>query len=301
MRTCILLSTFNGAMYVREQLQSLLLQSVLPSCVVIRDDGSTDSTLAIVGEVFTGSDIEVTVSAGKNMGPQESFRELMLMGLKTNADVFFFCDQDDVWEETKIEVFLREFIHDPAVPMAVFSRLLLVDAGNAPIGLSRPPNRIGLGNALVENVMTGCALAINRSQVQIAARIRIDPPIMHDHHVYILASLFGRSRYIEAPLTRYRQHGGNVVGYSSSFWDSIFRKVGRIARGEGYRKSLLAEQILTLVGDDISPSQRETLRLVSDCPRSLLARLRLVLSGRLWRQKLLDEIAWRILCLSGHF
>lgn len=101
MRAQIVLSTWNGAAHLGEQLDSLVAQSVFNECeIIIRDDGSSDATLDIV-RAFAAEHSNVTVVEGHNLGVIASFGELLKLADET-ADVFLFCDQDDVWLPDKV-------------------------------------------------------------------------------------------------------------------------------------------------------------------------------------------------------
>lgn len=301
MKTCVLLSTYNGSKYVGEQIDSIVKQRRTPDYLLIRDDGSSDCTIDICRNMLLASNLNVTYVAGENIGPSRSFIELAKLALKTDADIFFFCDQDDIWEPDKIAIFSDEFRTKKNCHRAVFSRLMVVDEHNTPLELSRMPRKLGLGNALVENVMTGCALACNRAVLVDLAMFSTAPPTLHDHLIYVISTLFGDSIYIPRPLTRYRQHGSNVVGYTLGLLNGTRKRVTRVLYGPRHFKSHLAMTVLEKFSDRISEHDRRTLYLVAMSPHSVSSRFRLALSTRLWRQKAIHSITWRVLCLIGRF
>lgn len=301
LKTAILLSTYNGERFIERQIDSLLEQTHRPDILLIRDDGSRDKTIAVALAKLLGSPCQVELDQGNNIGPERSFIELSVRALSTDADVFFFCDQDDIWESNKIERFLTEFPDVSPQPFAVFSRLRLVDEFNKTIKLSNIPRACGLGNALVENIMTGCALACNRQALSELVKFRDAPPTLHDHLIYLVTSVYGKQVFIDEPLTRYRQHGSNVVGYSTNITTSFLKRARRIYSGTGYSKSNIANSLLMHMAAQMTPDQRQTIELVSRCPVSLKARIELAASNRLWRQKRLHSITWRLLCLFGFF
>lgn len=305
MKTCILLSTYNGEEYVREQIASILTQTTRPDFLIVRDDGSKDQTVAMIQEQcapVVKDGMTVKIVQGENIGPEKSFRELFKLGLETDADIFFFCDQDDIWELAKIAAFVAEFPNSKTPePRAVFCRLLLVDAQNTPIKATKTPRRVGFGNAIIENIMTGCGLACNRELLSLAAKGNIERPPIHDHWICVLATLLGSTGYIDKPLVRYRQHGSNVLGYSTSTVQSLKRKVTRVVKKTGYKKSTLAGLVLKEFGSKLNARDRVTLELIQSSSNSFIARIRLVFSDRLWRQNRLHGIFWRVLCLAGLF
>lgn len=300
-KSCVLLSTFNGERYVAEQIRSLTSQSIPPDYLLIRDDGSSDNTIEIILSEAVSDHTRLMLHRGSNVGAARSFIELFSLGLSTDADIFFFCDQDDIWEANKVSTFLRAFSPQGDMPEAVFSQLLLVDKNNTALQTTRPPRRIGFGNSLIENVLTGCGLACNRSLLLMASREQLRDVDMHDHLIYVVGSLFGEIQYIEEPLTRYRQHDNNVIGYSTSTWMSIRRKLSRLGRERKHSKSRLASILISTFDGELQPDQRTTLRLVARSRNSVAARIQLILSRRLWRQKRMHELTWRSLCILGLF
>jgi glycosyltransferase involved in cell wall biosynthesis len=301
MKTCVLLSTYNGELFIQDQIESILRQTILPDYLIVRDDGSSDRTIEIIQSDIKGSEISLQIIIGENIGPAKSFMELFHLGVATDADVFFFCDQDDIWEQEKISVFVSRFNCSPQVPRAVFSQLLLVDEANKPILLTIPPRKIGFGNSIIENVMTGCALACNRPLLKLVSERSFDDSPLHDSLIYIISTMLGTVEYIDTPLTRYRQHGKNVIGYSTSTWRSCKSMFVRTWRGKNYKKSTLAQNILSSYGDIMQLPDRRTLEMVARCPQSMILRIKLALSTRLWRQNTFHGVTWRALCVFGFF
>ena len=102
MRLAILLGTYNGGRFLREQLDSLFAQTMKDFQLYIRDDGSTDDTMLIVKEYQQlHPNIVKVEDEGKNLGAKGNFERLLAL---TDADYYMFCDQDDVWLPDKIEV-----------------------------------------------------------------------------------------------------------------------------------------------------------------------------------------------------
>ena len=158
-RACVLLSTYNGAAYLEPLLDSLLAQSHPDVTVLVRDDGSKDSTLDILAR-YAGRHASVRVTPGQNLGVVRSFFEL-LESAGPEYDAWFFCDQDDVWLAQKIEVAMAAISSIPEnVPGMYCSRVEYVDDRDKSLGVSVLPGHIGMNNALVENIASGCTIAL---------------------------------------------------------------------------------------------------------------------------------------------
>lgn len=218
----ILLSTYNGAKYLREQLDSLLLQSYKDWELYIRDDGSTDGTLSIISEYASRySNIHFIVDNEKQKGPRDSFMHLLKL---IDAQYYMFCDQDDIWLEDKIEktfVKLKEVeIEKLDSPILVCSDLCVVDEklsviSNSLWDMSKVMPSILSRNykyLSVCNFVTGCTVMINNKVKQIAFPTPKDFP-MHDYYLALCVSYKGGIlSYINYPLILYRQHGNNSIG-----------------------------------------------------------------------------------------
>ena len=105
----ILLSTYNGARYLKAQLDSLFAQTYCSIEIIARDDDSNDETISILKSY----NIKI-LDTKENLGAKESFAELLNYAVvNSTSDYFMFCDQDDVWEKDKIEKNL--FTEDPLI------------------------------------------------------------------------------------------------------------------------------------------------------------------------------------------
>ena len=104
MELAILLSTYNGMNYLEEQVSSLLAQTYTDWKLYIRDDASTDNTLALIHELAKRDERIIVMPSGRNLGAKEGF---MWMLRNVEADYYMFCDHDDVWLPRKVELTLK--------------------------------------------------------------------------------------------------------------------------------------------------------------------------------------------------
>lgn len=219
----VLLSAYNGANFIGQQLDSLLLQTSKNFVVHVRDDGSTDETGDIVdlyalknpGVVFHALD-----DLG-NLGAANSFLAL-LNHVKEPAYVMF-CDQDDVWFPDKIEKFLsriREVESDrpSGTPVLVFGDMVVTDEFLSVISDSFwAYQRIqvnGCGDwqkLLVSNCVTGCSSILN-SQATHLLKTFDRSPVLHDLLAAVLVAKNGVVEPMPIPTMYYRQHAVNVEG-----------------------------------------------------------------------------------------
>lgn len=299
-RVCVLMSTYNGAAHLREQVDSVLGQVGCDVRLLARDDGSRDESVRILEE-YALRDARVSVCAEENLGVVASFHSLLL---RAGGDCGYvaFCDQDDVWFEDKLARATARLAPLGDEPAMYCSRLALVDATLRPLGLSplavRGP---AFENALVENIATGCTVVLNRSARTLLLELLAEQDVrMHDWWAYLVLSAFGRVIYDEEPTIQYRQHGGNVVGAATG----LARWRQRIDRfRSGAHRSLTSAQAAAFAArcaDRLPERHRRVLHsFVSAARGGLARRLWYALTADVWRQRRLDNLVFRCLIVLG--
>lgn len=217
----ILLSTYNSSAYLKEQIDSILLQSYKKWDLFIRDDGSTDNTLEILLEYSNKySNIHVVEDTYRGLGPRDSFLYLLQY---VNAEYYMFCDHDDVWLPCKIEETLNRMkatlLKHPSALILVCSDLCVVDNELNVISDSLwrlckvKPNVLCRNYKYLSvcNFVTGCTVMINHL---VKDNLFPYPPMapMHDYYIALRVAELGIIEYISKPLLLYRQHGTNSIG-----------------------------------------------------------------------------------------
>ena len=97
----ILLSTYNGERYIKEQIESILSQTYGKYDLIIRDDGSADNTVNIIESIIKDNK-NITLFKGNNLGVVRSFLQLLGSSSCDKGEIILFCDQDDVWMKDKL-------------------------------------------------------------------------------------------------------------------------------------------------------------------------------------------------------
>ena len=261
----VAICTYNGARFVAEQLTTIAEHSLLPDEIVISDDGSTDGTLQIIEQVWaslTAEHPEVSaikikiVQNDKPLGVVANFYQALN---SCNSEFIALCDQDDIWEPSKLQT-LRETFRTHPGTLLVFSDTQLVGAdgvsssttGFEALGVSRRELRLledgkTLDVLLRRNVVTGAATMIRSDLLRFAGEF--PDTWVHDEWLAITASLLGGVAFVNKPLTRYRQHGGNQIGLSKNSFRS---NVGRLVFPGRERNEKLYSRAQTLL--DIAES-----------------------------------------------
>ncbi len=210
----ILLSTYNGAPYLKQQLDSIVQQEAVNIEMTASDDGSTDDTLKILE----------TYNIRALRGPQKGFAANFLSLLKRieqKSEYYAFSDQDDVWETHKLKRAIKRLQSiDAKTPALYCARTALVDEALNPIGQSphfkKPPSFL---NALVQNIGGGNTMVFNQAACALLAQTPDDHTLFaHDWWAYLLITgAGGIVIYDEVPSMYYRQHQKNLLGNNMSF------------------------------------------------------------------------------------
>lgn len=235
----ILLASYNGERYIKEQVASIIKQTNQDWEILFRDDGSTDNTVDIIKEyVQSYPDRMSLISDGeKNLGPGGNFLRLME---HAQGDYIMFCDQDDVWYENKVEkTFSKmgdlEGRYGKEKPILIHTDLEIVDRGLNTIANSmfqyQNLNKefTEMNHLLVQNNVTGCTTMINKALKELAIPVPKDA-VMHDWWLALVASAFGAIGFVDEPTIRYRQHGNNDVGAKNYSFGYFFDRLKDIKR-----------------------------------------------------------------------
>lgn len=286
----VLLSTYNGAAYLAEQLDSLAAQTLRDWVIYASDDGSQDATVDILRDYQRklGKDRLIILE-----GPRQGFATNFLSTLKHaqgRARYFAFCDQDDHWEPTKLERALEwADSHEHATPVLYCSRTRLIDAVGQSIGFSplfrRAPS---FANALVQSIAGGNTMLFNASTAALLClKPQHVPIISHDWWAYIVVTgCGGRVHYDEQPSIGYRQHGNNLIGSNSSVRDRLVR-LQRMLKGTFRDWNDVNLEAISYLKHQLTSENQRTLELFGSARNAPLHRkLQLINQSGVYRQTL---------------
>ncbi len=277
----ILMSTYNGEKYLRNQILSLQQQTHQNWKLLIRDDGSTDKTCEII-ERFCVDDprIQRVQDDLGNLGVAKSFFQLLHY---SNADYVIFCDQDDIWLEKKLELLLAAALEhlSEGVPSFVYcDAYAYSDEGG--VIVSDSVSHLHADNLreflFFNSGYQGCSILFNRKLADMAKQYN-EVFYMHDDIISLIGHAFGTVRYLPLPLMLYRQHEENVTGATSlgkwSGWYRFFRKGAAVLSRDHYEeKKVFFEKYY----NDLVEENRQLFEAYLRFPEvSLLKRLSIVL------------------------
>jgi glycosyltransferase involved in cell wall biosynthesis len=296
----VLLATYNGSRFLREQLDSIECQTLPVSRITVRDDGSTDGTLSLL-EKWATSRSSVCILRGSRLGFVKNFFAL-LANQDEESEYFAFSDQDDVWLPNKMERAVGCLSRGAASePLMYCSRLEFVDQQLAHLGYSKVPKRVDFANALVENIATGCSMVLNRTARNVICEKLPQMALFHDWWCYLVVAGLGNVIFDETPTVRYRQHGNNQVGATASRFELFRRRLQRFfrQRGGAPRTSDQAEEFRRCFGDLLSAGRRGILDRFLSVRGGIAERISYSTGMDVCRQSRFDTALLRVMILMG--
>lgn len=218
----IILATYNGEKYIKQQLLSLVAQTFKDWKCIIHDDGSTDRTVEIIKK-FCSLDSRFTLieDSVHLKNPGKNFLHTLEY---STSDFICFCDQDDIWLESKLEKLYGAISEkNDSVPQSVFCNAHLWNSetnkiwGSATLAFPRDVESLLFLNCGIQ----GASAIFNRKMKDLLL-VKIEKIVMHDWYLTILACTVGKIDYLHENLMLYRQHGDNVTGNASgTFFDKF--------------------------------------------------------------------------------
>ena len=218
--------TYNGVPFLDDQLASLVSQSRQPDEVVVCDDCSTDSSVALLKEFAAVAPFPVHVHENPTrLGSTKNFERAISL---CQGDVIALCDQDDIWDSQKLQSTEARFVENPNVGF-VFTDAEIVDAQANPLGYNlwetlyfdkalqariRSPAAFGMLSQ--RPLVTGATMAFRKEFRDLILPIPLGIALLHDGWIALMISLVAAVDLIDRPLMKYRQHDTQQVGASLS-------------------------------------------------------------------------------------
>lgn len=279
----ILLSSYNGSIYLREQLESILHQSNVDVKIIVRDDGSTDETLNILQEYENVYPDIFTIIKGENIGWKKSFFSLLnyankvYRGSYTNNLFFAFSDQDDVWLPSKLEKAVEGLAKLPNGANLYASNLNYYKEGvnHGIVSIRKSPKY--KEHCLVRNLATGCTIVFNQTLLNLVGNNLPTISVPHDYWLYQVATLCGHSIIDKDSYILYRQHENNQIGSKISRIEIWKRRFGSLPSFfKNHNRSDQAKELLRLFGDQMPVDSYNGVCLIANYRRSINKKIQLL-------------------------
>lgn len=305
----VLMSTYNGEKYLREQIESIMNQSIKVK-LIIRDDGSKDGTQKILKEYENRDNIEWY--KGDNVGFVKSF--LLLLKNAPIARYYAFSDQDDYWENNKLEKAIFK-IRNEKKPCLYCSNAILVDKNLKEIG--KYNENYSSEYKVLEDVIrspfsAGCTMVFNKVLADCINKYNVGYKDIrfHDRWICFIAAIFGKIIYDNEAYIKYRQHEENVIGFrkvrknyswikekikgKSTYLDNKLIKV-RWNFSIGY-----CYQLLKGYNKDMNYEQKQLISDIIFFNRNYKSRFRLLKNKNIFTKKLRNKLYVKLMILLGY-
>lgn len=289
----VLMCTYNGAQYLREQLDSILNQKNVDVEILVSDDCSTDGTQQILQEYAEKFNSIRCIFNEKNVGYAENFLHLLRATKESVYDFYALSDQDDVWLENKlnrgaekIEIYKKS--HHAPNGVLYFSNAVVVDNELHPIYTTAYVGKKGKCNKygfLAQNSAQGCTMVFDRDfLLYFASKQTEHIPFWHDYYMALIAAFSGDYIGDDGCEILYRQHDGNQIG---ALQDKLTRKEKReLNRVSAEKRNVLLTALLHEYKDVISRKDYKLIHAVIHYKESKKAKWRLLFSRRIHRFRL---------------
>lgn len=200
----VAMATYNGEKYIKEQLDSILVNLQPQDEVIISDDGSRDNTKSLIESYH---DQRIHLIEGPHLGVKQNVGNALS---HTSHEIIFLADQDDIWMKDKIDIVLETMKKEQAT--CVVHDALIVDQNCHSLGktfFEYKNGGVGIRKNIIRNTYIGCCMAFNRAVLKKALPIP-DSIEMHDQWIGLLNEKYGHSFFLKEPLIMYRRHGDNA-------------------------------------------------------------------------------------------
>lgn len=273
----VALCAYNGATFIREQVASILSQTVLPIQIVLSDDASVDGTIqeftaAVERATRSRPDVaNIAIVILRNESPLGVTKNFEQAISHCVGDLIALSDQDDLWVSHRLESMVQEFENDLEL-LLLFTDSRLVDGGGQPLGYStfqalgvtaQEEQLVHDGRALEifvrRNLVTGATTVFRKDLFEKAAPF--PGSWVHDEWLGIVAAAVGRVDFLAEPLVDYRQHASNEIGAKKLNWRHY---IGRIVFPRTERNERLFLRAKNMAGHPFFESGSLSLREVAN-------------------------------------
>ena len=239
----ILMCTYNGELFIREQIDSILKQTLSEWKLYISDDGSSDNTWNILEfyEDKYPDKIKIFKNCGQHGAKANFWNAIHKVYQESASPYYMFCDQDDVWMPDKIQKTYAKMQEvekalDRKCPVLIATDLTVVDSRLNMVNPSfrhymNLPEKVEINRLMIQNNITGCTMMINRDLMRMANQVeKPECTLMHDHFIALMAEAFGKVECIPESTIYYRQHEDNSIGAANA--RGITYNLQRLRRGK---------------------------------------------------------------------
>ena len=296
----VLLCTYNGEKYLREQLDSILNQKGVDIFIKIADDRSNDDTVNILKEYANKySNVEFSINE-KNKKFTYNFIDLLFSINSTNYDYYAFADQDDVWLDNKVISAIATLKNSKNENgMLYCSNLTIVDKDLNKIGYMEDEKVLKTNkyNILASNIATGCTIVFNNAFMRQVTKYYPVGIYLHDYWLLLVATFTAEYFYDINSYILYRQHGNNQIGGNKK--TSIIKKINNFIHKKNTYFTYLLKELLNGYSSDIQPEDCELIKILANYRTSFKNKLKIIFSRKI--KRLRGNLMFKIKILTNRF
>jgi rhamnosyltransferase len=295
-KICVLLSAYNGEEFIEQQLHSLSAQENVDVDILVRDDGSTDSTPQILNK--WQKEGKLRWYGGKNLGWAMSFMHLICHA--PEADYYALCDHDDIWMPNKMYEAVKQLEKMRGEKNLYCSNMNYYRDGKDE-GLVKPEGlQFNIYTAMVKCITVGCTMVFSKALQQ---SIKDHPPVSvyaHDFWVYQVAISTGDVYYDPRSFILYRQHAHNQIGQKRT-WQEVWKRRLKKLKDlpHQHEREDMARQLLACHAQEMNEENRKAVEEVAYYRDSIKNRSRLFFDKRYTMGRPSNDIFLRIRILIG--
>lgn len=298
-RVLIVMSTYNGERYLREQLNSLLSQKDVEINIRVADDCSTDNTVSILEEYkkkYPNIDFYINKT---NKGFTYNFLDLFFSVKNESFDYLAFSDQDDVWLDNKLISAIKMIKdNDKGKGMLYCSNLKNVDRNLNYLSMQEKKDisKSKRYSYLVANIATGCTIVIDRKLYDISIKYYPKDIYLHDYWIFLIGAYLGNFVYDTNAYILYRQHGNNQIGSNKKFFTK--NKISNFLKPK-HSTTRLLDEFIKGYKDDIDPLDFKYISLAAYYKNSFKNRMKLFFSAKINRRSF--KLLFKVKVLLGKY
>lgn len=292
----ILLSTYNGEDYIKQQLDSIIEQTYTDYKLYIRDDGSSDNTVRIIEQIVREKNLseKIIVIKGKNLGFCRSFGELLKYA--DEGELWAFCDQDDFWKPEKIEWAVEMLEMQQSIPVLYTGNFAYVNS-NLEFIKNYNPNYKGydLRKSITSSICYGFTCVINRKLREMLLESDFSKIQSHDWYMAMIASTFGKIIFDSRIVALHILHATNDSPINIQ--KKVIRGISLLKKESFY--TMNCREFYHCYNKLLNEQQKKLMRKFLNYKYSLKNSLFKTFYPKRWNDSLFVEIVLRCLMLLG--
>ena len=294
----VLMSTFNGEKYLREQIDTIITQDVTDMQLIVRDDGSTDETITVLKEYaetgtlkwYLGENEKECEKTNTKIG----FSFLDLVKKSPESEYYAFADQDDIWDSQKLgeAIKMLEKEENKDIPLLYCGGFTAVDVEGNNVNFKNThykPKHTRLKHVIVRPIAPGCTFVFNKKARDLFADYNEEYIHIHDYALMVLVATFGKIIYDKRSFIKYRQHGGNALGTKSR---SIISRIRRMLRNNQHAVSKTAQSMLNCYAAILDEKQLKFYKVPAQYRKKFRYKLKLLFTNHVKRKGFLGNLLY---------